>query len=120
LRFSRIIASVFSSWTRPRSDRDGDVDLGRADDLLDRQLVDEHVEHRPLDVVRIPPLAHRQVALRVEVDRQDVEALLLQGDGEVEGRCRLRHAALLVGEGDHSLHVVPLTGRRSACVRTRK
>ena len=140
LRFSRIIVSVFSSWTSPRSERyshctgtitpvaatnalivsrpsdggvsimiqsyssrtgssafsrarsrpiielerelgagevdrgDGDVELVRADDLRDRQPVDEDVEHRAVDLVGVPALRHRQVALRVEVDREDLHA----------------------------------------------
>ena len=32
--------------------------------------MNEHVEHRPLDRVGVQALAHRQVALRVEVDEQ--------------------------------------------------
>ena len=142
LRFSRTIASVFSSWTSPRSERyshctghdhagrrdervdrqqaerrrrvdehevvgvahlderlleralasdqraerelragevdrrDREVDLTMLDHLGDRNLVDEDVEHRPLDHVRVEALAHRQVALRVEVDEQHAVAHL--------------------------------------------
>ena len=78
--------------------RHGDVDLGRPDDLLDRKLVDEHVEHRPLDLVRVPALAHGQVALGIQVDEQDLVALFLEGDSEVQRGRGFRHAALLVGE----------------------
>ena len=81
--------------------RDGDVDLARLDHLVDRHAVDEHVEHRPLDRVRVQPLRHGQVALRVEVDEQHLEALLRERDAEVQGRRRLRDAALLVRERDH-------------------
>ena len=71
------------------------------DHLLDRQPVDEHVEHRLLDRVRVQPLRHRQVALRVEVDQQHAVAPLGERDAEVQRRRRLRDAALLVREGDH-------------------
>ena len=67
----------------------------------DRHVVDEHVVEALLDLVGVDPLAHRQVALRVEVDAEHAVAGLGEGDGEVEGRRRLRDAALLVGEGDH-------------------
>ncbi len=174
-RFSRIIVSVFSSWTRPRSDRyshctgtitpvarrervdrqqaerrrrvdedvvvvvhdrhqrlleralaadhgrqrqlgagqvdrrDGDVELAVLDDLLDRHAVHEHVEHRALDVLGIDAEAHRQVRLRVEVDDQDPEALLLQRGAEVDRRGRLGDPALLVREREDLR-----TGRRGA------
>ena len=81
-----------------RADRD--VDLALLDDLGDGHPVDEHVEHRLLDLVGVDALAHRQVALRVEVDREDAMPGLGEGDGEVEGGGRLGDAALLVGEGD--------------------
>ena len=166
LRFSRIIVSVFSSWTRPRNDRyshwtgtitpleatsalivkqperrgrvdedvvvlvldgeqrlverplaadrrahrqlgagqvdrrDGDVDLRLVDDVLDRQPVHEHVEHRPRDRVGVVALAHRQVALRIEVHGEHAQPLLLERDGEIEGRCRLGDTAFLVRERD--------------------
>ena len=73
--------------------------------------MDEHVEHRLLDLVGVDPLAHRQVALRVEVDAEDPVSRLGEGDREVEGRGRLRDAALLVGEADHlGAPVAPLVG----------
>ena len=77
-----------------------DVDLALADHLADRGLVHEHVVHRRLERVGVDPLRHRQVALRVHVDAEDAEALLDEGDGEVERRRRLGDATLLVGEGD--------------------
>ena len=80
---------------------DGEVDLALVDHLLDRQLVDEDVVHRAVDLVGVQALAHRQVALRVQVDAEDSHPLLFQGDGQVQGGRRLRHAALLVGECDH-------------------
>ena len=80
---------------------DGQVDLAVLDHVRDRDLVDEHVEHRPLDRVRVHALAHGQVALRVEVDQQDAMAHLHERDTEVQRRRRLRDAALLVRERDH-------------------
>src|SRR5829696_2988319 len=77
-----------------------DVDLALADDLADRRVVDEHVVHRHLERVGVDPLRHRQVALRVEVHAEDAVPRLGEGDREVEGRCGLGDAALLVGEDD--------------------
>ena len=71
------------------------------DDLLDRRLVHQHVEHRPLEILGIDALAHGQVALRVEIDREHALAALGQRDAEVEGRGGLGHPALLVRERDH-------------------
>ena len=71
------------------------------DHLLDRHPVHEHVEHRALDRVRVQPLRHGQVALRVEVDAEDVEPPLPERHAEVERRRRLRDAALLVREREH-------------------
>src|SRR3954447_265797 len=79
---------------------DRDVDLAGDDDLRKRDVVDEHVEHALLDLVRIDALGHGQVALRVHVDAEDAVAGLLEGDGEVESGGRLGDAALLVSEGD--------------------
>ena len=70
-------------------------------DLLERDVMDEDVEDRLLDLVGIDALAHRQVALRVEVDAEDVVARLGERDREVQRRRRLRDAALLVRERDH-------------------
>src|ERR687898_772539 len=79
----------------------GDIDLALDDHLADRDPVDEHVEHALLDLVGVDALAHRQVSLRVHVDRQHAVAGLLEGDGEVEGGGGLRDPALLVRERDH-------------------
>src|SRR5579864_7218929 len=79
---------------------DGDVDLALADDLRDRELVDEHVEHRAVDLVRVPTLRHRQVALRVQIDREDLLALLGERDRSEERRRRLGDATLLIRECD--------------------
>ena len=73
-------------------------------DLFDRQPVDEHVVHRALDRVGIEALAHRQVALRVEIDDEDVHPLLFERDGEVQRRRRLGDAALLIRERDDTAH----------------
>ena len=78
----------------------GQVDLAVVDDLLDRQLVHEDVVHRALDRVRVQPLAHRQVALRVEIDDENLVPLLGERDCQVQRRSRLRNATLLVGESD--------------------
>ena len=91
----------------------------RLDHLLDRQPVHEHVEHRSLDRVRIQPLRHRQVPLRVEVDQQHAVALLGERDAEIQRRRRLRDAALLVRERDH-LCRARRSRARGANVRTRK
>ena len=99
--------------------RDGEVDLGPVDHLVDREAVDEDVEHRALDRVRVHALAHGQVALRIEVDREHVEALLLECDGEIERRRRLRDAALLVGERDDLTQLDSLRSRRPLA-RTRE
>ena len=98
----------------------GDVHLGDTDDLLDRKLVDEHVEHRALDLVRVPALAHRQVPLGVQVDEQDRVTLFLEGDPEVQRSRRFRHAALLVGERNDPAQRRSLLIGRGACVGTRK
>ena len=79
---------------------DGEIGLAPFDHLGDRDLVDEHVEHRALDHVRVEALAHRQVALRVEVDEQHPVPHLVERDPEVEGRRRLCDPALLVRERD--------------------
>src|SRR3954469_23252229 len=80
---------------------DGDVDLALHDDLADRDVVDEHVEHAHLDLVGVDPLTHGEVALRVHVHGEDAMAGLLEGDREVEGGGGLGHPALLVRERDH-------------------
>src|SRR5262245_11463520 len=79
---------------------DGDVDLSLDDDLLDGDVVDEHVEHAAVDLVGVDPLRHGQVALRVHVDGEDAVARLLERDRQVERCGRLGHSALLVREGD--------------------
>jgi len=80
---------------------DGDIDLTGLDHLVDRHPMNEHVEHRPLDRVRVQALRHRQVPLRVQVDEQHLEALLRERDAEVQRGGRLRNAALLVRQCDH-------------------
>ena len=92
----------------------GDVDLALVDHLADRDVVDEHVVHAPLDLVGIDPLAHRQVALRVEVDGQDLVAGLRECDGQVQGRRRLCDAALLVRERDDLRPALRLVAERGA------
>ena len=66
----------------------------------DREVVDEHVEHRLLERVGVDALRHREVALGVHVDAQDAVALLGEGRREVQRGGRLGDPALLVGEGD--------------------
>src|SRR5439155_19364584 len=79
---------------------DGHVHLAGADDLTDVEVVHEHVEHRALERLRIDPLRHRQVALRVHIHAQHAVTLLAERRGEVECGGRLGDPALLVGEGD--------------------
>src|SRR6185295_9011927 len=55
----------------------------------------------PLDRVGIQALAHGQVALWIEVDKQNPQPLLGEGDAEIERSRRLRDSALLVRERDH-------------------
>src|SRR5256714_2561103 len=78
----------------------GHVDLASADHLADRDAVHEHVVHRFLQRVRVDALGHGEVALRVHVHAQHTVPLLRECRGEVQRRCRLGHAALLVGECD--------------------
>ncbi len=73
--------------------------------------MDEDVEHRALDRVRVEALAHREVALRIEVDEQDAVAHLAERHAEVQRRRRLRDAALLVRERDHARRGARLSGR---------
>ena len=54
----------------------------------DRKPVHEHIEHRPLIVSGIQALAHGQVALWIEVDKQNLQPLLGEGDAEIERRRR--------------------------------
>ena len=79
----------------------GDIHLALVDHLLDRELVHEHVVHRVLQVVRVDPLGHRQVPLRVHVAAEDAMALLHECRGKIERGGGLCDAALLVGERDH-------------------
>ena len=71
----------------------------------------EDIEHRAVDLVGIPALRHREVALRVEVDREHAQPLLDEGHAEVERRRRLRDAPLLVRERDHPGHCRTVIGR---------
>jgi hypothetical protein len=90
------------------------------DHLLDRHPVHEHVEHRLLDQIRVQPLRHRQVALRVQIDTEDVQPGLAQRDSEVQRRRRLRDAAFLVCERDDLRACGPFAVRGSANVRARE
>ena len=99
--------------------RDGDVDLDGLDDVRDRDAMDEHVEHRALDRVRVHPLAHREVALRIEVDHEDAMPQLAERDAEVQRRRRLRDAALLVREHDDVRHQRALCARDAASAAAR-
>ena len=89
----------------------GDVHLASLDHVRDGDPVDEHVEHRALDRVRVQPLAHRQIPLRIEVDQEHTMAELGQGDAEVQRGRGLRHPALLVGERDHACPLGARHGR---------
>src|SRR6476659_6992156 len=80
LRFSRTIASVFSSWTSPRSDRYS-VCTGT--------------------ITPVPATKALIVSRPVEGDQEHAMAVLGERDAEVERRGRLRNAALLVREDEH-------------------
>jgi hypothetical protein len=80
--------------------RYGQVDLALDDHVGDRRLVHQHVEHRPLQVVGVDPLAHGQVRLRVEINSQHPAPALHQRDPQIQRRCCLGNPALLVREGD--------------------
>jgi hypothetical protein len=60
----------------------------------------EHVVHRRVERVRVDALAHREVALRVEVDAEHTVPPLDERRSKVQRRGRLRHAALLICESD--------------------
>jgi hypothetical protein len=70
------------------------------DYLVDRESAYEHIEHRLLERVGIHALAHRQIPLRIEVDRKDFESLFRERNREVQGGRGFRDTTLLVGERD--------------------
>ena len=79
---------------------DGDVDLALDDDLADRHVVDQHVVEAFLHLVRIDPLAHSQVPLRIEVDAEHLVTGLGEGNGKIQGSSGLGHPTLLIGKGN--------------------
>ena len=86
---------------------------GMNPDAIERSMFDVLVR------VRVHPLTHRQVPLRIEIDHEHAEALFLEGDREVQRRRRFRDAALLVREDDHPLQARLLRGWMCPRVRTR-
>src|SRR5207244_12979274 len=78
--------------------RRGQVDLAAQYHVLDRRLVDEHVEHGAFEVVWIDPLAHGQVRLRIEIDAEHPFAALNQRDTQVERGRGLRESTFMVRE----------------------
>ena len=70
-------------------------DVVEVDVLLHQQVVDGQVH-----LVRVEAEADRQRALRVEVDEQDLAAVLHQRGTQVDGRRGLADAALLVAHRD--------------------
>ena len=62
--------------------------------------------------MRVDPEAHRQRALRVEVDEKNAPAPFSEGGPEVDGARRLADAALLVAHGQHPRRPVLLKGDR--------
>ena len=66
----------------------------------EQQVVDGH------DVVGGDTEPGGQRALRVEVDREHLAAVLGQRRAEVDGRRGLAHAALLIAEGDDARRTV--------------
>ena len=67
----------------------------------DRHVVDEHVVEALLHLVRIDPLAHSQVPLRIEVDAEHPVPGLGKSHGQIQGSGRLSDPTLLIGKGDH-------------------
>ena len=65
-------------------------------DLAEQQLVDRRRARAVLDAQR-----RAGVALRVEVDDQDLHSVQRERGGEVDGGGGLADAALLVGDGEH-------------------
>ena len=81
---------------------------------VDRQPMHEHVEHRALDRVGVEPCDIVRLPCGSR-SMQGREALLREGDTEIERRRRLRDAALLVRERDHLrlCRALPLRGGRA-------
>ena len=67
--------------------------------VLDREVVEDHVVHRAVQVPDVDAEAGAGVALRVEVDDEHPVAEVGQAGPEVHGRGGLADAALLVGDG---------------------
>ena len=77
-----------------------DAEPRSADRLADRRLAGEHVVGRNRAVAAVDAEPGRGVALRVEIDDQDVLADRGERSAEIDGRCRLADTALLIGDGD--------------------
>ena len=71
---------------------------------VDRRAPDEHVGHRQLDGVEVDAQAGGEVRLRIHVDAEDAQPVLVERAGEIDGRRRLADAALLIGDRDHVRH----------------
>ena len=95
------------------------VDLDPQGNLtMSQGMNPDEIEVSMFDVlVRQVPI--QDAIRRVEVDHEHAEALLLEGDGEVQRRRRLRDAALLVREDDHPLQRRLLGGVMCPGVRAR-
>ena len=87
---------------RRRDEQRGDV--GRPNDVLERDLADERVVDRELDLVARVADAARRVALRIEVDEQHAVPARRDRRGEVDRRRGLADAALLVRDSDDPGH----------------
>ena len=71
---------------------------GRPDHLGQRAVLDQHVvDGRDAHVV-VHVQRGRRIALRIQVDDQDAQAVLSQAGGQVDGGGRLADPALLVGD----------------------
>ena len=88
--------------------RRNDIAAGRVLDGLPRRDRALHDLVHGCAVLIFGSYRHRQVALRVAVDRQHAEALLFQTGRQNAGRCGFRHAAFLVGQCKYRRHVLHL------------
>ncbi len=75
---------------------------GRRDDgVAQRRFADQHVIGRIAPVAAIDAETGRGVALRIEIDDQDVFADGGERRAEIDGRRGLADAALLIGDGEY-------------------
>ncbi len=70
---------------------------------LQRDLADEHLVRRRCALAVLDAERGAGIALRIEVDHQNLQSLQRERGGDVDGGGRLADAALLVGDGEDSL-----------------